>query len=130
MQPIQLFQLASSQAHWLSVRQSVVSGNIANANTPGFVARDVEPFAKVLESFGTPGNAGRMAATHPMHFSDGASGSVRTAQTSPDIGVSPSGNTVSLEQELMNAGEVRRAYELNTGLVKSFHRMMLMTVRK
>lgn len=126
MQPIQLFQLASSQAHWLSVRQSVVSGNIANANTPGFVAMDVEPFQSVMDSVGT-----RMAATHPMHLTeDAASGSVRPGQSSPDVGVSPSGNTVSLEQELMNAGEVRRAYELNTGLVKSFHRMMLLTVRK
>lgn len=126
MQPIQLFQLASSQAHWLSVRQSVVSGNIANANTPGYVAMDVEPFETVLESVGS-----RMAATHPMHFSeDGASSGVRPGQTGADVSISPSGNSVSLEQELMNAGEVRRAYELNTGLVKSFHRMMLLTVRK
>jgi flagellar basal-body rod protein FlgB len=126
MQPIQLFELASSQAHWLSVRQSVVAGNIANANTPGYVAMDTEPFGSVLESMGT-----RMSSTHPMHFAeDSASGSVRPGDPSPDVGVSPSGNTVSLEQELMNAGEVRRSFELNTGLVRSFHRMMLMTVRK
>jgi flagellar basal-body rod protein FlgB len=30
----------------------------------------------------------------------------------------------------MKTGEVKRDYELNTGLVKAFHRMMLMTVRK
>ena len=126
MQPIQLFQLAASQAHWLSVRQSVVSSNIANVNTPGYVAQDVEPFESVLESVGS-----RMAATHPMHFTEDAAGSsVRPGEPAADVGVTPSGNTVSLEQELMNAGEVRRAYELNTGLVKSFHRMMLLTVRK
>ncbi len=44
MQPIQLFDLASRQAEWLTIRQQVVAGNIANANTPKFRAKDVTPF--------------------------------------------------------------------------------------
>ena len=48
MQPIQLFELASRQAEWLATRQCVVAGNIANANTPGFKAKDVTPFQAVL----------------------------------------------------------------------------------
>ena len=32
MQPIQLFEVASKQAEWLSVRQKVVATNIANAS--------------------------------------------------------------------------------------------------
>jgi len=47
-----------------------------------------------------------------------------------DVAVQQSGNTVALEQEMMKTGEIKRDYELNSGLVKSFHRMMLMTVRK
>jgi flagellar basal-body rod protein FlgB len=58
MQPIQLFELTSKQAHWLTVRQSVVAGNIANANTPGYAAREVAAFEAVIE--GTPaGSHGR-----------------------------------------------------------------------
>ena len=41
----------------------------------------------------------------------------------------PSNNTVAIEEELMKAGEVRRGLELNTGIVKAFHRMYLMTTR-
>ena len=41
----------------------------------------------------------------------------------------PSKNTVVLENELMKAGEVRRAFELNTAIVKAFHRMMMMSVK-
>jgi flagellar basal-body rod protein FlgB len=41
----------------------------------------------------------------------------------------PSGNTVGLEDELMKAGEVRRGMEINTSVVKSFHRMLMMTAR-
>ena len=41
----------------------------------------------------------------------------------------PSDNTVVLEDELMKAGEIRRSFELNTSIVKAFHRMLLMSVR-
>jgi flagellar basal-body rod protein FlgB len=34
-----------------------------------------------------------------------------------------------MEQELMKAGEVGRAFEMNTAIVKAFHRMMLMSVK-
>lgn len=70
MQPIQLFDLASRQAEWLSVRQQVVAGNIANANTPKFHAKDVTPFEAVLNNQ-TVG----MARTNPAHLSGTEMGS-------------------------------------------------------
>ncbi len=126
MQPIQLFELASKQAEWLSVRQGVVAGNIANANTPAFKAKDVTPFQSVLETTGI-----RMAATQPGHFTETEMAS-RVIDTKPteEIGVQESGNTVGLAEELMKEGQVKRDFELNAGLVKAFHRMMLMTVRR
>ena len=42
---------------------------------------------------------------------------------------SHSGNSVSLEQELISAGEVNRAYRLNTGIAKAFHRMLLASAK-
>ncbi len=130
MQPIQLFDLASRQAEWLSIRQQVVAGNIANASTPGFKAKDVTPFDAVLNSAGL-----RMARTNPGHLTGGAIDSrldvdVEQEELNNEIGVQESGNTVSLAQELRKTGEIKRQYELSTGLVKSFHRMMLMTVKK
>lgn len=126
MQPIQLFDLASRQAHWLSVRQTVVSGNIANANTPAYKAKDVEAFETVLQ---TTGN--RMAATHPAHFrEDSIRNSVKTETVNDGVETQVSGNTVTLADELLKAGEIRRQFEMNTGLVRSFHRMMLLTVQK
>ncbi|WP_419909645.1 flagellar basal body rod protein FlgB [Hoeflea sp.] len=125
MEPIQLFALASDKAHWLSVRQSVVAGNIANVNTPDYVAMDIDPFKTVLESVGA-----RMATTHPAHFTeDPMRGSVR-AGTGQDFDVASSGQSVSLEEELIKAGEIRKEFELSTGLMRSFHRMMLQTVAR
>jgi flagellar basal-body rod protein FlgB len=128
MEPIQLFDLASRQAEWLSVRQQVVAGNIANANTPKFHAKDVSPFNAVLDSTSVT-----MARTNPAHF--GASElsekvEVKESELNDEIGVQESGNTVALADELSKTGEIKRQYDLNTNLMKSFHRMMLMTVKK
>ena len=126
MESIQLFELASRQAEWLSVRQSIVSGNIANANTPGFRAKDVTPFDAVLQNTTLP-----MAATNPMHISDPSTDRyVVESQVNEGSAEQLSGNSVELADELMKQGLVKRDYDLNTAIVKSFHKMMLMTVRK
>jgi flagellar basal-body rod protein FlgB len=130
MQPIQLFDLASRQAEWLSVRQEVVATNVANANTPKFRAKDVSPFEAVLQS---SGQSMGMARTNPAHFgSNGLSNNVEIIQpdVNNEIGIQESGNTVALADEMSKTGEIKRQYELNTNLVKTFHRMMLMTVKR
>lgn len=125
MQPVNLFSLASEQAKWLSVRQAAVSGNIANVHTPGYAAKDVEPFEQVLANTRVGLNK-----THVNHVSLGATQQdFRVREIEPDGPELPGRNTVTLEQELMKAGEVRRGMELNTGIVKAFHRMYLMTTR-
>ncbi|MBB4573484.1 flagellar basal body rod protein FlgB [Rhizobium sp. MC63] len=130
MQPIQLFDLASRQAEWLTIRQQVVAGNIANANTPKFRAKDVTPFDAVLDRSDIT-----MARTNPAHlsgndFSVSGDIDVKDAALDQEIGIQESGNTVGLAEELSKSGDIKRQYDLNTSLVSSFNRMMLMTVRK
>lgn len=126
MESIQLFALASRQAEWLSVRQSIVSGNIANANTPGFRAKDVAPFDAVLQNTNMA-----MAATNPLHITDPSTDRyVVESEVNEGSAEQLSGNSVELADELMKEGLVKRDYDLNTAIVKSFHKMMLMTVRK
>lgn len=129
MQPIQLFELASRQAEWLSVRQEVVATNIANANTPEFRARDVTPFDSVLKASYVP-----MARTNPAHLTGDTLGSDRVGveeeALNQEIGVQESGNTVSLSQELTKTGEIKRQHDLNTQLVKNFHSMMMSVVAR
>jgi flagellar basal-body rod protein FlgB len=124
VQPIYLFDLAFQRAEWLSVRQATVAENVVNANTPNFRARDVEPFEMTLDK-----TALSMAATKPGHISL-ASAPVRAdagGQRSFDI--TSHGNDVSLEKELIKAGEVSRDYALNVSIVKSFHRMWMASVK-
>lgn len=125
MEPVNLFNLASQQARWLAVRQTAVSSNIANANTPGYGAVDVEPFEAILNQKGVA-----MRATHPNHLSLASSPeAMAVRQVSNDSPLLPSGNTVTLETELMKGGEVMRDFQLNSAIVKSFHRMLMATTR-
>ena len=122
---MQIFDIVSRHNNWLAVRQTAVAGNIANANTPGFRAQDVQPFEMAVEQARLA-----MAATQPGHLSSGPPDAPATgvARENP-WEITHSGNNVSLEQELLKAGEVNRAYRLNTSLAKAFHRMILTSSR-
>ena len=49
MSDLNLFALATQRVNWLAKRQALVSENVANVNTPGFRARDLVSFDKVLQ---------------------------------------------------------------------------------
>ena len=70
---VNLFELATKQSQWLSVRQSAIAGNIANVNTPGYHALEVEPFEKVLD--GT--RVGHARRRRSSHLSGGAGAEAR-----------------------------------------------------
>lgn len=123
MDPVNLFDLAAQQARWLSVRQTAIAGNVANANTPGYRTHDVEPFERVLDRTRVA-----MTATQTGHLGGGATeAGLAVKAEEPKHAVLPSDNTVALDDELMKAGEVRRAFELNTAIVKAFHRMIMLS---
>lgn len=119
-----LFALASQRTRWLAERQAVVAENVANANTPGFQSKEIEPFEAVLqgERFG-------LAATRPGHLTVADRARAASVATSADADATHSGNTVSLEQEMMKLGEIRRHHALTTGILKSFHKFLLMGAR-
>jgi flagellar basal-body rod protein FlgB len=124
MQPLQLFDLAYRQNEWLAQRQSVISQNVANANTPGYKAKDVESFEDVMRK-SVP-----MAVTNPDHISPSGEGVVQARDNDPyQAEVLVSGNDVSLEQEFLKSNDVMRGYSMNTQILKTFTGM-LRTVTK
>ncbi|RCL03172.1 MAG: flagellar basal-body rod protein FlgB [Candidatus Tokpelaia sp. JSC189] len=125
MESIHLFLIASRQAEWLSVRQRVVAGNIANVNTPGYRAWDVEPFSSVLNR--QPLVMARTSAGHmDIVDSDFESAEVRPEKS---IEKTHSGNNVLVEEELRKGSEISREMSLNTAVVRSFHRMLMAAVK-
>ncbi|MGY4630062.1 flagellar basal body rod protein FlgB [Bradyrhizobium sp. USDA 4486] len=123
--PLYLFELASSQARYLELRQQTIATNVANANTPGFKARDVEPFNKVLDTMPV-----RLATTSPSHLQLSAAETDTRATAKKDSWeVVHSGNSVSLEQEMIKGNDVNRDYSMNAAVVRSFHRMLLSSAK-
>lgn len=127
MSEIQLFRIASQQAHWLSERQTVVASNIANASSPGYKAKDLVPFSVVM---GSLQSGLRVTNARHMNLTGSSEATGNTVVVlDPSGKTSHSGNTVSIERELVKGSQVASAYSLNTNIVKSFHRMLLMSVK-
>jgi flagellar basal-body rod protein FlgB len=125
LEPLYLFGLASADARWLTIRQAAVSQNVANANTPGFKAIEVAPFSEVYDAAGL-----QMTATQPDHLTPDLFDLASTAaKEAAPWETTYSGNTVSLEQEMLSANEINREYSMNTAIVKSFNQMLSMSVK-
>ena len=125
MEPIHLFELAAKQAGWLSRSEGTIAGNVSSANTPGYRAQAVQPFADGLDQTQLS-----LATTDPSHHHLGPADqpAAKVVDESP-WETTDSGNTVSLENEMIKAGEVGRDYSLNTNIVKAFHAMLMQSVK-
>jgi flagellar basal-body rod protein FlgB len=87
-----------------SERQRLIASNIANADTPGYVARDVD-FAQALrDATGAGQPAARLAASAPGHIATGGSGAGNGLAVSTLTYAMPSQtnldrNTVDMDRE-------------------------------
>jgi len=127
MHTVNLFKLAEVHNSWLASRQVAVASNVANADTPGYAAIDVVPFAETLRQQATS-----MLRTDVRHLKTGhAAGGGADAPVQPSLvwETKESGNSVSIEQELLKAQEIRKSYSLNTSIMRSFQRMVLAATR-
>jgi len=122
---IYLFQIASQKAQWLSARQTAVASNVANANTPGYRAVDVEPFSAMLDT-----SPLAMATTDPGHITPAASplDALKEVETDP-AEETLSGNTVNLEQQMIALGDVGRDFSMTAGVRRAFHQLMLAALK-
>ena len=59
-----LFDVASRHMTWLTERQLVTAGNIANADTPGYKARELNSFESHLNAPQL-----QLVTTSPLHIS-------------------------------------------------------------
>jgi len=120
-----LFQVASQKAEWLSARQAAAASNVANANTPGYRAVDVQPFSAFLKA-----SPIAMATTDARHLSPAASliDSLRDVEADP-AEETLSGNTVNLEHEMINLGEVNRDFSMTANIRRAFHQLILSALK-
>ncbi|MEI9990059.1 MAG: flagellar basal body rod protein FlgB [Rhizomicrobium sp.] len=115
-----LMAMLKERMSWLSARQNVLAQNVANVDTPGYGARDLKPvnFEDILKDSTTPSQfQGGMATTDPRHISLTPAGAADyTDFNSPDAEANPSGNTVSLEQEMIRVSDTQAEFQAASNL--------------
>ena len=108
---IPLLNQIKGRMTWLGDRQRVIAQNVANSDTPGYVARDLKvppSFEKVLGQ----GNQGtRMMATNAMHYSPPSPKGRFDAVRTPDSETTLDGNSVVVEEQMLKMAESRMAYD-------------------
>ena len=113
---LNLFRLSSALAAHAGTGQAVVAENIANADTPGYKAREVVPFAAVMEAEAAGFHARATRAGHMMGSGPAMQpGIVRAGDRSSN----PNGNEVSLEEEMLKAVAVKRQHDKALAIYRS-----------
>ncbi len=114
------FSLAERKLDWLQQRDTVLAGNIANSNTPGYAARDLSPFQASLSG----ASVGMMRTEEGEDLGAGGGRADMAATTAGES--SPDKNGVSLDTELTKLaqtqdqqGEVTTLYKRYTSLVQT-----------
>ena len=112
---LQVFRMAQAMAVHAGTRQSLVARNMANADTPGYSARDIPAFAKLMQ---TASSRFDLRATRGSHLNTtdqpfAALAYDRAAERDPN------GNSVSLETEMMHAVNTRRQHDRALAIYKS-----------
>jgi flagellar basal-body rod protein FlgB len=115
---LQLFSMMKQRMAYGSERQSVLAQNIANANTPGYRAKDIAPpnFSEMahLEASKLP-----MAVTNPGHIAfHGQENRFAAKESKSTHEEKPDKNNVVLEEQMMKMQSNNVDYQTTTSLYR------------
>jgi flagellar basal-body rod protein FlgB len=118
---IPVFSAVQERMRYLSTRQRVLAENIANADTPGFKARDVNApdFASLVGQQSGTVRVPRVQFSPAMVKLDPllSGGNVVETRSANAIG-KPNANTVVLEEQLMTLSDVQMDYATMSNLYR------------
>lgn len=118
-------QALSLRAH----RQQVLASNIANADTPNYLARDFDFSAALQQAVASRGQDNvTLARTSPRHLSGTGESPVRLAYRQP-LQASADGNTVEMDVERGLFAENSLFYEAGTTFLSHQVKSMLAAVQ-
>ncbi len=122
IQDIGLMQAIGAKMDYLNQRQSLIAQNVANADTPGYRPRDLVDvnFADMLkEQTQTNVKSVSVQATNASHISSSQeTGSVNSRKSREPYEVAPAGNSVVIEEQLVNAGQNAMDYNLMVNILQ------------
>lgn len=119
---ISLLSALKSKMFWHESRQRLLAENVANADTPGYRVKDLEKqsFSQMASAASSRGLelAPSARATHPAHFSTAMAPLETNMSSKMDarVEVTPEGNEVVLEEEMMKVTSNQLDYQAAASL--------------
>jgi flagellar basal-body rod protein FlgB len=113
-----------SRMHWHQARQTVLAQNVANADTPGYKSRDLKAPTATSGSFQS-----LVSQTDTNHLT--LSGTNGFDPRNPKrFEITPSGNAVSLEDEMLKVAQNQSDYQLASSLYSKSLGLLKMAIGK
>jgi len=117
LQNLSVFETAHAMAVHAGQKQALIAQNVANADTPGYVARDLPSFQEIYAP--NDGNLHVQYATRDSHLHGDVEGRYDNLATKDRSFGSPDGNTVSIENEMLRAVDAKRQHDRSLAIYKS-----------
>lgn len=109
---LEIVRMAQSLAAHSGSRMAVIAENVANADTPGYKAKDLPSFAEV---FSEPG---QLRTTREGHLTAAAAATTPIPETTRGH-EAPNGNSVSLEAEMVKSVEARQNHDMALAIYRA-----------
>jgi flagellar basal-body rod protein FlgB len=122
---VPLLNILREKMSWLNTRQSVLAQNVANADVPGYEARDLKPldFEQILKN-SVQSNSIGLSVTDSRHIAPDSGTSSFADSLVEDADPSTGGGAVSPEQEMMKVSDTQAQYQAATNLYAKSVQMM------
>jgi flagellar basal-body rod protein FlgB len=117
----------SSRMDYLSTHQRVIADNIANANTPGYQAREMKQvdFSQLVARLSGAARSGPKVAAPSVQipaaiarFGGGGPGAAGSMRDKTVFETKPNGNSVVLEEQLMSMADAQMQYQTMINLYR------------
>ena len=126
---IPLFAMLKGRFSHLGERQRLISQNVANSDTPGFMARDLKAPTDFAEAMRTGGGL-KMVATNARHITPPGQAASFDSLNAPDSETTLDGNSVVVEEQMLKMAESRMAYDAAIGFYQKSMQMIRMAAKK
>ena len=116
---LDVFRMAQAMAVHAGQSQAVAAQNVANSDTPGYLARSVTPFEQTFTDANGEGGFPGLRSTRERHLHGAAAGQMPEPAVDDTGPESPNGNTVSLENEMLKSLDAKRQHDRALAIYKS-----------
>lgn len=124
-----VFSALTDKMRWHQTRQGLLAENVANAETPGYRGRDLKQF-DAANRMAMSSATVSTTVTQPMHFSVSSGVGGFDAQRMANFEITPEGNGITLEEEMMKVTTNMMDYQAATSLYQKSVRILRVALGK